>query len=102
MFRALLRMEGEDVFGSKISLQYSGSQYNLGQLPVSDKSFVANSKEMIGTPSKSHFTPFPPPPNPALVAPPRLMDCRTRYTNEDNTGKMNLDSLIANEVMTIP
>ena len=59
IFRALLRMEGEDVFGCKISLQYSTR-------PVHEK-------EMIGA-AKRRYTPFPPPPNPALVAPPRLID----------------------------
>ena len=91
-------MEGEDVFGCKISLQYSSSQYHLGHLHVSNKSFAENSKEMIGTPSKHHFTPFPPPPNPALVAPPRLLDCRPRYSQEGNFSQINLDSMIANEV----
>lgn len=54
---------------------------------------------MIGTP-KRHFTPFPPPPNPALVAPPRLLDCRPRYS-EEGVSQVSLDSLIANQVFII-
>lgn len=74
--RALLRMEGEDVFGSKISL----SEYSRS---ISYRSHVPNSvddsppREMIEAPRQRHFSPFPPPPNPALVAPPRLLDFRS-------------------------
>jgi len=69
-------MEGEDVFGSKISL----SEYSrVGNYRNSVPTLVDDSppREMIEAPRQRHFSPFPPPPNPALVAPPRLLDFRS-------------------------
>ncbi len=51
-------MDGEDVFGCKISLSMTDA---------ASASAAAASKRRFATP-------FPPPPNPALVAPPRLLD----------------------------
>ncbi|XP_046650849.1 meiosis regulator and mRNA stability factor 1-like isoform X2 [Daphnia pulicaria] len=81
--RALLRMEGEDVFGRKISVQFPPLQPSAGSRMQPNDLLVVHhhSKEMIEGACKRHFTPFPPPPNPAKVAPPRLLNLRPRCDN---------------------
>ena len=78
-------MEGEDVFASKISLQplHSIHSASLSIVP----SDLAPSRQMIEAARHGprHFTtPFPPPPNPALVAPPRLIDFATRCDSKNH------------------
>ncbi|XP_059351299.1 meiosis regulator and mRNA stability factor 1-like isoform X2 [Daphnia carinata] len=84
--RAVLRMQGEDVFGKKISIDYRRSPYQSTAVPrtPNDLNVVRpHTKEMIGGTCKRHFTPFPPPPNPAKVAPPRLLNLRPRSVNRE-------------------
>jgi hypothetical protein len=86
-------MEGEDVFGKKISVQYPHPPLQssaISRMPNDLLVVRHNSKEMIEGPCKRHFTPFPPPPNPAKVAPPRLLNLRPRCDNEE--GKETVSS----------
>lgn len=79
-------MQGEDVFGKKISIDYRRSPYQSTAVPrtPNDLNVVhPHTKEMIGGTCKRHFTPFPPPPNPAKVAPPRLLNLRPRSANRE-------------------
>lgn len=79
-------MNGEDVFGNKISVHYPDPQYDSRFFSSLPNDLVKDhAKEMIGTGSKlKHFTPFPPPPNPAKVAPPRLLSYRPYCVNGGN------------------
>ena len=84
--RALLRMDGEDVFGSKLSVHCPNQPYHSSaesRMPKDLLSANHHTKDMIGAACKRHFTPFPPPPNPAKVAPPRLLNLRPRCTGDD-------------------
>lgn len=75
--RALLRLEGEDVFGCKIALQFLRPTTQNPQFARQDilPFYPIDRMEQSYT---RHALPFPPPPNPALVAPPRLLDFQPR------------------------
>ncbi len=96
--RARVRMEGEDVFGSKISLHFPQLLYPsvncTDNLPVFSKS-------MLGSPYMHHLGPFPPPPNPALVAPPRLLDFHSRCGDglADKEARFSADHVSRNKVV---
>lgn len=98
LLRALFRMEGEDVFGSKISVRRSNNQLHHSRDPLTHTSngLLASqnqTKSMLGAVCKRHFTPFPPPPNPARVAPPRLLNLRPLCGVEDKKFSSEFDEL---------
>lgn len=68
-------MEGEDVFGCKISLQYSPAR-SLAGIGSVTCGFAAN--DMMTSGWKRCFASFPPPPDTARVAPPKLFDMTSR------------------------
>lgn len=93
-------MEGEDVFGSKISV-YMHHPYQssaASQMPNDFLVTYQQSKEIPGTACKRHFSPFPPPPNPAKVAPPRLLNIRPRFGEEGKETITGLDEFLTEMV----
>ena len=96
-------MEGEDVFGSKISVHYSNHPSNHSSVVNRTVVHQHSNKDMIGAACKMrHFTPFPPPPNPAKVAPPRLLNLslRPRCNDEEKEATSGYDELSTEMVYT--
>ena len=86
----MIRMEGEDVFGCKISLHIP-PQLNQSNFPgdIGQPDYLYGTKNVPGPECKPHFTAFPPPPSPNQVAPPRL----SMNVNDDHEFRLLVDSL---------
>lgn len=85
-------MDGEDVFGRKISVHYPNQSHQSSahsRLPKDPLSANHHAMDMLGAACKRHFTPFPPPPNPAKVAPPRLLNLRPRCDDQEVSSALN-------------